>query len=152
MSAPANIGINATEIVIQNLGVTFTDLENAQGVPVQGTLNFGIVREIKLRITPKNGQKDNRGRTRVPGYEVTASLKMMQTGGNSRALLVAYGGVSGNLQIGSGPGSVTLTEVIPTFDQDLDFSGGQSEITVNFDRDMTPAEVASLFTTSPPLQ
>lgn len=148
MSLPTNISIAGGDITLHNLEVSFTDLVNASNTPVSGTLDFGIVREIKLRISPKNAQKDYLGRTRVPGYEVSCSFKMMQTGPVSRQRLVPYLGFSGTLRLGQLADGIALEEVIPALDADLDLSGGQSEMTITFDRDYTAAQLASIFTTS----
>lgn len=134
---------NASEITIRLAEVA---LDVDQGGSF-ARFEFGIVEELKLRITPINRGRDSFGRTRTAGYDAVVSFKMMQTANTALEKVAAFAGArpQGNLVILASGQNIEITGVCPTYDFDIDAAGGVSAVTIAADRYFTPSQLTAIF-------
>lgn len=123
----------ASEIIIRKTTIRL-ELPDVFNNPVD-PLVFGLIRDVKFKLTPIPAGRDSHGRTQVAGFDCQVDFFMMQTHPDTIGRIAAYQDdpVAGQLILDSGTTSIGLFDVMPRFEFDIDGAGGASSIKVMAD-------------------
>jgi len=117
-----------------------------------GTLEFGLINEVKFTIKPLDLGKDSYGRTVVAGYDVKGEFQIMSADNYSlRAILDSAATLGTNtLEFNGVGGKISVPSVLLIIDWEVNLAGKASALKCSFDRYFVAEELQALFSATPP--